>query len=355
MKQIINMQITSSCNYTCGMCPFHGEGYSADYFQERPEWKREMSLEEVEAILIKAKEAGIEKIDFTPNGEFFTYKKWREVLALVQKYGMQSTLTTNGGLLSEQDIKDAIELGLSHVAISIDSVHYDTYKICKNHSPKNLFKMLIRPQFFLNNIIILVVGGVGIYVQVQFTEQPENKQEVKDMLDFYRPHKLDQITVNKMFETTEQGIIYKDVARKIPKYKVGTCKSYGGSYLVQTNGSVLGCCGEFYFYPKIKSKVPNIFKQSLQECQKQSDHLYLNDIDFINYCKNCSLYAVNNSEVLERKFIESGYFAMQYATQTRYFIIPEYLRSIPQNILLFMYEKGMVSEIKEYVRGEFAD
>lgn len=198
-------------------------------------------------------------------------------------------------------------------------------------------------------------GGGGIYVQVQFTEQPENKQEVKDMLDFYRPHKLDQITVNKMFETTEQGIIYKDAARKIPKYKVGTCKSYGGSYLVQTNGSVLGCCGEFYFYPKIKSKVPNIFKQSLQECQKQSDHLYLNDIDFINYCKNCSLYAVNNSEVLERKFIESGYFAMQYATQTRYFIIPEYLRSIPQNILLFMYEKGMVSEIKEYVRGEFAD
>ena len=179
MSSTINIKITSSCNYTCGMCPFHGEGYSADYFQERPEWKREMSLEEVETILIKAKEAGIEKIDFTPNGEF-------------------------------------------------------------------------------------------------------------------------------------------------------------------------------YFYPKIKSKVPNIFKQSLQECQKQSDHLYLNDIDFINYCKNCSLYAVNNSEVLERKFIESGYFAMQYATQTRYFIIPEYLRSIPQNILLFMYEKGMVSEIKKMLMDKMA-
>ena len=85
MKSILNIRVTSSCNYTCGMCPFHGDGYSADYFQERPEWKREMSLEEVETILIKAKEAGIEKIDFTPNGEFFTYKKWREVLALVQK------------------------------------------------------------------------------------------------------------------------------------------------------------------------------------------------------------------------------------------------------------------------------
>ena len=42
MKSILNIRVTSSCNYTCGMCPFHGDGYSADYFQERPEWKREM-------------------------------------------------------------------------------------------------------------------------------------------------------------------------------------------------------------------------------------------------------------------------------------------------------------------------
>ena len=45
---------------------------------------------------------------------------------------------------------------------------------------------------------------------------------------------------------------------------------------------------------------------------------------------------------------------MQYATQTRYFIIPEYLRSIPQNILLFMYEKGMVSEIKKMLMDKMA-
>ncbi|KPH50236.1 hypothetical protein HPU229336_03830 [Helicobacter pullorum] len=159
MSSTINIKITSSCNYTCGMCPFHGEGYSADYFQERPEWKREMSLEEVEAILIKAKEAGIEKIDFTPNGEFFTYKKWREVLALVQKYGMQSTLTTNGGLLSEQDIKDAIELGLSHVAISIDSVHYDTYKIVRKPATKKAFENAINAPILFKQYSNNIVGG----------------------------------------------------------------------------------------------------------------------------------------------------------------------------------------------------
>lgn len=183
----------------------------------------------------------------------------------------------------------------------------------------------------------------------QFSEETKAKKELKDLLSFYQPHKLNQISVNKMFATSSEGIVYKNVDRELPKYVVGSCKSYGGSYLIQTDGSVLGCCGELYFYPQLKSKIPNIFKHSLEECKKQSDDLYLNNPIFIDYCKNCSLYAVNNEEVLERKFIYNGYFAMQYATQTQYFVIPEYLSSVPEDILLFMYEKGYVGEIKGFV------
>ena len=149
----LTIRITSKCNYTCRMCPYHGEDYSVDYFRERIEWKREMSLEEIEAILIKAKESGITKIDFTPNGEFFVYKKWREVLALVQKYGMQSTLTTNGGLLSEQDIKDAVDLGLSQVAISVVQFIMILIRLCGNRLPKRLLKMLLMLLFYSNNTL----------------------------------------------------------------------------------------------------------------------------------------------------------------------------------------------------------
>lgn len=155
----LTIRITSKCNYTCGMCPYHGEDYSADYFQERLEWKKEMPLEEIEIILEKAKEAGVEKIDFTPNGEFFTYKKWREVLALVQKYGMQSTLITNGGLLNEQDIKDAVDLGLSQVAISVDSVHYDTYKIVRKPATKKAFENAINAPILFKQYSDSVGGG----------------------------------------------------------------------------------------------------------------------------------------------------------------------------------------------------
>lgn len=173
----LTIRITSKCNYTCGMCPYHGEDYSADYFQERLEWKKEMPLEEIEIILEKAKEAGVEKIDFTPNGEFFTYKKWREVLALVQKYGMQSTLITNGGLLNEQDIKDAVDLGLSQVAISVDSVHYDTYKIVRKPATKKAFENAINAPILFKQYSDSVGGG-GVFMS-KFNLQNNQKINMK--------------------------------------------------------------------------------------------------------------------------------------------------------------------------------
>ncbi|WP_146745234.1 hypothetical protein [Helicobacter monodelphidis] len=186
---------------------------------------------------------------------------------------------------------------------------------------------------------------------MQITEQPENKNELSDILAFYQPHKLNQISVNKMFVTTEEGIQHIGVKQN-SEYIVGTCQSYGGSYLVQTNGSVLGCCGQFYFYPKLKDKIPNLFEKSLEECKKISDELYLNNPIFIDYCKQCSLYVVNNKDYLERKFIFNGYFAMQYSSSTKYFVIPEALRQIPDDVLLFMYEKGFVSEIKRFIQDK---
>lgn len=162
---ILNIQVTSDCNYKCGMCPFHREGYSANYFSERPELNKGMSLEEIELILKKAQDAGVEKIDFTPNGEFFAYKKWREVLALVQKYKMQSSTTTNGGLLSEEDIKDAVDLGLSQVCVSIDSVHYDTYKIVRKPASKKAFENAIyAPILFKKYGDLLESSGGGAFM-----------------------------------------------------------------------------------------------------------------------------------------------------------------------------------------------
>ncbi|MBX7491563.1 radical SAM protein, partial [Helicobacter turcicus] len=80
MEQM-SIKVTNKCNYACDMCHFFGSEYVEDYFGNRPEFNKDMSLKEIETILQKAKDYGVKTIDFTPNGEFFTYKNWREVLA----------------------------------------------------------------------------------------------------------------------------------------------------------------------------------------------------------------------------------------------------------------------------------
>lgn len=190
-------------------------------------------------------------------------------------------------------------------------------------------------------------------MQVSITEQPENKEEIEDILAYYQAYALNQISVSKMFKTSKEGITHAGVD-DVPEYKIGTCKSYGGSFLVQTNGTTLGCCGQFYFYPELRDKVPNIFKSDFSECERVGRDLYLHNPTFINYCKNCSLYAVNNEEVLHKKFIKNGYFAMAYSTQTRYFVIPKPLLALSSDLLLFMYEKGFVSEVKKYLQTKEA-
>ena len=344
----LDIQITAKCNYVCGMCPFHGEGYSGDYFGERPELKREMTLGEIEEILKKAQDFGIGEIDLTPSGEFFAYKQWHEVLELIQKYKMKSRVTSNGGLLEEQDIKDALDLGLSHICLSIDSINYGTYKLVRKPATKKEFENAMNAPILFKQYSI--GGGEPLcYVQVQFTEQPENQKEIEAMLDFYRPYELNQIVVGKIFITDSQkGIKYAGVKMDY-SYEVGKCQSYG-TYIIETDGRFLGCCGQFYFYPKLKDKIPNIFTQSLAECQKQCDDLYLHNDIFIDYCHKCSLYTRNNQDYLQKTFIEKGYFAQEYAAQTRYFLIPAPLRELDPEILLFMYKKNMVKEIKEFIK-----
>lgn len=351
--KILNLRVTSKCNYACGMCPFHGEGYSGDYFGERPELKGDMSLEEIEKVIQKARDYGIQKIDFTPNGEFFTFKHWREVLALVQKHGMESSMTTNGGLLSEEDIRDAVALGLGSVNISIDSVQYETYKKVRKPASTRAFQNAIHSPIYFKKYGDLRVseGGAPLYVQVQIIEQPENREEIDDILAFYQGCELNQISINKMCVTTSEGVQCENSTQDYA-YVHGLCQSYGRLLIVQNSGEVLGCCGMFYFNPKLKSEIPNIFNHSVSSAKNILDSLYANNSIFKNYCKKCSLYANFQEEVLLERFVKGGYYAQRYVNSCRYFAIPKFLSSVPDDVVLYMYEKGYVRELKEFVRKQ---
>ncbi|CAE11184.1 radical SAM/SPASM domain-containing protein [Wolinella succinogenes] len=338
--KVLNIQVTSSCNYACGMCPFHGDGYSGEYFDERPTIRRDMSLDEIKLILEKASMEGFEWIDLTPNGEFFTHKQWYQILSLIKEFGLKIMITSNGGLLGEEDIKRACEVGVDHIVISVDSLSYESYKKIRKPATKLAFERAIHAPLYFKKY-----GGDSIYVQIQITEQPEFPHEALGVLDFYKDKGLNQISLKKMFVTGEDGIGHIGVEKL--EYTHGKCKAYG-SPIVMTDGTVLPCCGAFYFYPKLGEKIPNIFNHTIFESARILDDLYERDSLFGSYCRNCSLYD-SSRKAAPVKFIFGDYYAEQTLFETRYFILPKYLRFLPSLAILWLYKKGYARKIKQWL------
>jgi len=324
------------------MCPYYGEGYDGDYFAERKSIKRTMSLDEIRLLLQKAKDARIEQINLTPNGEFFLHKQWREILRLTKEFGLQTVITSNGGLLREEDIKEICEIGIDRITISIDSLNYDHYKIIRKPATHAAYTRAI------NAPILFKKYNPKIYVQVQATEQPNlmPNNDMQEILDFYKKAKLNQINVNKMFKGSNEKMMHYGAKRG--KYIHGTCKGYGNP-IILPDGKVVPCCGGYYFYTRIEEHIPNVLqKTTLKEAMQRIDDLYeFNDI-FRNYCKNCSLYDAN-SDKSERVFIFENYFATQTEITTRYFLLPIYLRPLPAGLILWLYKKGYARKIKRFL------
>ncbi|MGP1580721.1 MAG: radical SAM protein [Wolinella sp.] len=344
----INVITIASCNYACGMCPYYGEGYTGEYFKERPSIKRNMRLDEIETILKKAQSNGIEWVDLTPNGEFFLHREWREILRLIKSYGFKIFITTNGGLLSEQDIKEACEIGIDHITVSIDSLNYEFYKIIRKPATEKAFHNAINaPKLFKKY-------APQMYVQVQVTEQPEiPDNDIGEILQFFDDTPLNQISVNKMFKGSSEGMMHFGATKA--KYVHGTCNGYGNP-IVLPDGRVIPCCGGFYFYPKIKDKLPQLLAQdehkatdSIREALDKLDDLYEKNEIFRRYCENCSLYDSSSTEI-EEKFIYKGYFATKTSVRTRYFLLPKYLSWLPSKTVLWLYKKGHAKRIKEFLK-----
>ncbi|MGP1450206.1 MAG: radical SAM protein [Wolinella sp.] len=337
----MNIITTVACNYACDMCPYHGSGYNGEYFKERPSIRRNMKLDELRTILQKAKDAGIEQIDLTPNGEFFLHKEWRKILETIKEFGLRIYLTSNGGLLNEEQIKEICKIGIDHVVISIDSLNYERYRIIRKPATFEAYVNAINSPIYFKRY------GQSAYVQVQVTEQPEfmPNNDVQEILDFYKDANLNQITVNKMFQADEAGMSHHGATRG--EYVHGTCKGYGNP-IVLTDGRVIPCCGGFYFYPRIENKFPNVLTDiSLQDAMKQIDDLYQYNEIFRNYCLNCSLYDANSTDA-EHKFIFENYYAEQTRITTRYFLLPSYLRKLPKSLVLWLYKKGYVRILKRF-------
>jgi hypothetical protein len=93
---------------------------------------RELTAKQIERIAIVGANLGTKKIKFT-GGEPLLRKDLKEIIKVVFPYYEDTSLTTNGALLTKELAKELKAAGLSRINISLDTLKRKQYKRITGH------------------------------------------------------------------------------------------------------------------------------------------------------------------------------------------------------------------------------
>jgi radical SAM protein with 4Fe4S-binding SPASM domain len=112
------VELTSHCNYRCGMCP------NKDLSKEN---KGFMSFDLFRKIIDEAAEFSFE-INLAHRGESLMHSQAAEMTGYAVQNGLFTRLHTNGSLLNENLSRKLIQAGLNRISFSFDGFDKETYE-----------------------------------------------------------------------------------------------------------------------------------------------------------------------------------------------------------------------------------
>lgn len=147
----LQFAITNLCNADCGFC-----GFARSQFD--PKKRRSVTLKEAKDVIDIAKRNHIGYLLFV-GGEPLVHKELRAMVRYAARQGIKPMICTNGGLWTEQNMRDLASDGLSSVIMSIDA--HDVAAHEKNRGLPDVCRKIRRAnEFFL---------GIGVQTTASIT------------------------------------------------------------------------------------------------------------------------------------------------------------------------------------------
>lgn len=147
----IDLDISEECTDNCNFCFTREYRYSraASDRALAPFKYNKMPFATIKALIEKCSGNGTRQVRFVSGGEPLTHPDFREILALVKKHSLLSTLSTNGVLLDEYN-SELIADSMALFRISINAGTEETRGIIHS-SPKSLNEIVCQlKRVFLN-------------------------------------------------------------------------------------------------------------------------------------------------------------------------------------------------------------
>lgn len=182
--------LTYNCNKNCSYCFAKGEN-------ER--FPKEMSLDDFKLLLDWFKKQRIKKISLL-GGEPTTYSKFKEVMALLKKNGIEITLFTNG--LFDSGLISTLDKGV----IKSYMINYNP----RRHYTKEEWALLN------NNLKILRKDGFEVKLSYNVYKNNLDYQYIFDACEKYSISGVRFCLVNPNRDRTNEFLNFKDIKKLVP-------------------------------------------------------------------------------------------------------------------------------------------
>ena len=161
-----------ACNFRCKMCYFSDE-------EKRKTYKGILKYEDIELIAEKLFHRAL-KLQIGCGAEPTVYKEWIRIVELGKKKNIPYiSLTTNGNLLTKEQLMLSAEKGLNEITLSTHGLMRETYESMMVNGSYDLFLDL------LNYISEVKIAYPEFKLRVNYTVNKDNMDELSEMWNVF--------------------------------------------------------------------------------------------------------------------------------------------------------------------------
>lgn len=244
LPEIYQIEICSTCNFGCIMCP-------KELYRREKDAKL-IDPKIIELMISREEFGGSYFVELQMTGEPLLHPDIQDIIDLIKSTGVMVGLSTNGSLLTADFVQNKLK-GLDYLTLSLDSItQRDKIRIGFNKPFQVWYE-----HFLKDAIRMLVLQGTT--VDVQFIELPGVQEEMR-LFSELAIDILPEITIR----TVPEGyftLVHKGL---YPSPDKGMCMNPQLSVSVQSQGLVVPCCF-WWGDEKDQPAYGDITKQSLHE------------------------------------------------------------------------------------------
>ena len=285
---VVSMQLLEKCNLKCKHC----------YTMATSNKETMLDLKVAKSLIKQLHDLKVFRLGLT-GGETLLYNDIEEIIELASKYGIITTITTNGILLTEKKAIKLKKAGLNHIHVSIDG-NEDIHNSIRgnNKSFENAIKA------------IECCKKVGIKVEINYTIMKSNIQCFNEMVDLAKKYNI-QINIRRLIPTgrgendLKELLDYEDCKNILEMIDNSSYKNIKLDYCFFNKNQYRGNCktnnkciltinskGNVYTCPYLQYEefiVGNIKKETIKDIYARVENSRLVDFDRNKLKYPCSI------------------------------------------------------------------